>query len=122
MNLKIIIFNIFASKKYFPILKVILAKLMKNLIIEVCFLLNYELLISLSANILSHLEKNVVDGLSVVRAESYEGSFVVLRELHEDVVILLEERCTLELNNECSCLLECFNHVVVILLVFIESS
>jgi hypothetical protein len=81
-----------------------------------------ELLISLSANILSHLEENVENGLSLVRAESNEGSFVVLRDLHEDVVILLEERSVLELNNKCSSFLECFNHVVMILLVFIESS
>lgn len=85
-------------------------------------MLIYELLISLSANILSHMEENVVEGLSVVRAESYEGSLVVLGELHEDIVILLEERCILELNNEGSCLLEGLDHVVVILLVFIESS
>jgi hypothetical protein len=81
-----------------------------------------KLLISLSANILSHMEENIVDSLSLVRAESYEGSFVVIGELHEDVVILLEERSILELNNKCSSLLESFNHVVVVNLVLIESS
>lgn len=79
-------------------------------------------MISLIANILSHLEENVVDGFSFVRVESYEGNFVVIRELHEDVVILLKERSILELNNKCSSLLESFNHVVVIILVLIESS
>jgi hypothetical protein len=81
-----------------------------------------ELLISLSANVLSHMEENVVNGFSLVRPNSNEGSFVVLGELHEDVVILLEERSVLELDNKSSSLLESFNHIVVVLLVLGKTS
>lgn len=71
---------------------------------------------------MSHMEENVVDGLSLVRGDSNEGGFVVFRELHEDVVILLEERSVLELDDESSGLLEGFNHIVVISLVLGKSS
>jgi hypothetical protein len=81
-----------------------------------------ELLISLIANVLSHMEENVVDGLSLVGGNSNKGSLVVLRELHEDVVIVLEEGRVLKLNNKSSSLLEGFNHIGVIILVLGKSS
>jgi len=67
------------------------------------------------------MEENVVDGLCLVRGNRNKGSFVVLGELHEDVVILLEERSVLELDNKSSSLLEGFNHIVVVILVLGKS-
>lgn len=54
--------------------------------------------------------------------KSNKRSLVVFRELHEDIVIILEEGSVLELNNKSSSLLEGFNHIAVVLLVLGKSS